>query len=369
MMKWVLGALLLLVPASSHALEGLHLGDKAPAYSLADLSGVAHSLDAMGERPRVILFWSTWSDRSLELLQDFRAFHERWAAEGLAIVAVNADGEQLDSIRMQAVHECADRLRLPFPVLLDSGLRTYSAYGVLALPSVVVVDASGRISYVLGGYPEMLREELKEKILLAMRGGSPEGVATVAAKAGEPPAPQPAAEEVSATRCSIPRAFYCTMDAERHRAASHSAIVAVRLSICRGNAEEAERMLESVSRESIQSGDLRFAQGSLLLLKGQTTEAREAFNALRDSYPTEGWGEWGLGMTALAEGDPDGALSHMVAAGAGREALPEAETAVLKYLEEFWRTGRTAPHEDKFLAIFQELDSVRACYRKLGSPG
>jgi peroxiredoxin len=368
MAKWLLCALLLLVPASSPALEGLRLGDKAPAFSLADFSGAAHSLEGLGGRPRVVLFWSTWSPRSLEVLRDFRALHERWAAEGLAIVAVNADGEQMDATRMRAVREYVDRLKLPFPVVLDAGLHTYVAYGVLALPSAVVVDAGGRISYALGGYPETLREELREKILVAMGATPPESVA-VAAKAPEAPAPQPAAEESSATRCTIPRAFYCSAAAERNRVASDPSIVAVRLSICRGNAEEAEQMLKGVSPAALRTVDLRFAQGSLLLLKGRMPEAKRAFTALRGSYPSEGWGDWGLGMIALAEGDPEGALNHMLAAGAGRETLPEAETAVLKYLEEYWRSKRAAPREEQFLALFRELDGVRACYRKLGARG
>ena len=34
--------------------------------------------------------------------------------------------------------------------------------------------------------------------------------------------------------------------------------------------------------------------------------------------------------------------------------------------EEYWRTQQPAPSEERFLALFRELDSVRACYRKLG---
>jgi peroxiredoxin len=369
---WLIGALLLLTPALSNALEGLHLGDKAPAFSLADLSGAAQTLDALGARPRVILFWSTWSPRSLDVLRDFAVLHERWAAAGLAIVAVNADGEQLDASRMQAVRACVERLQLPFPVLLDGGLHTYAAYGVMALPSAVVVDAAGRIAYVLGGYPETLREELKDNIQLALGGGAPRDVAAAAPSAGAPALTPPEAEEPAAaptSRCSIPRAFYCSMAAERQHAAADPAIVAVRLSICRGDAVEAERMLQGVSREAGQSVDLRFAQANLLLLKGQTTAARAAFGALLSTDPAAGWGEWGLGMMALAEGDPDRALGHLRAAAAGRGALPEAETAVLKYLEEFWRSRRPAPREEEFLALFQELDGVRACYRKLAARG
>jgi peroxiredoxin len=373
MTKWLLCALLAFAPASAHALEGLRLGDTAPAFSLADLSGAAFSLDAAGAHPRVLIFWSTWSPRSLEVLQDFRDRHDALAAQGLEIVAINADGEQLDARRLQAVRDYVDRLMLPFPVLLDAGLHTYVSYGILALPSAIVVDAGGRIAYALGGYPETMRDELKDKVQSALRGGV--SVTDVLAAGAAGAAVEEAAEDAGAapaaaggpeSRCTLPRAFYCSMAAERQRATADPAIMAMRLSICRGDAAEAERMLGGVSQQASWSADLRFVQGSLLLLKGRTQEARWTFNALRRSHPQEGWGEWGLGMAALAEGDPAEALGHMVAAGPGGAVLPEAETAVLKYLEEYWRAQKTAPHEEQFIALFRELDGVRACYRKLG---
>jgi Flp pilus assembly protein TadD len=159
------------------------------------------------------------------------------------------------------------------------------------------------------------------------------------------------------------------MAAERQRRAADPAVMAMRLSICRGDAQEAERMLQGVSRQARWSPELHFAEGNLLLLKGQTQEARQVFSMLRGTCPAEGWGEWGLGMAALAEGNPEQALSHMLAAGAGGAVLPEAETAVLAYLEDFWRGRRAAPREEQFLALFRELDGVRACYRKLGTRG
>lgn len=344
-------ALVLLLPTAAPAIEGLHLGDRAPGFTLPRIGGGELSLDALGERTRVILFWATWSPRSLEALGDLRALHEQWGAEGLEIVAVNADGERLDAARAQAVRERIERLGLPFPVLLDADLGTYAAYGVLALPSAVVVDAGGRIAYVLGGYPETLREELKENIRLAL---------------GERPAP---AEEAPATACSIPRAYYCSMAAEQARGTADAAVMALRLSICRGDTAKAERLLQEVSREARWSGELSFAQGNLLLLKGRTQEARMIFSMLRGTHPAEGWGEWGLGMAALAEHDAERAFGYLRAAGARGAALPEAQTAVLRYLEPFWRERQAAPREEQFIALFRDLDGIRSCYRKSGARG
>jgi hypothetical protein len=128
-------------------------------------------------------------------------------------------------------------------------------------------------------------------------------------------------------------------------------------------------MLTGVSTEGRRGLDLRFALAHMLLVKGRRTEAQRAFEALREQYPQEGWGEWGLGIVALAEGDAEGALGHIRAARTAGWSIPEVETAVLKYLEGYWRTNRAAPREDQFLAIFAELNSVRVCYKRINQRG
>jgi hypothetical protein len=145
--------------------------------------------------------------------------------------------------------------------------------------------------------------------------------------------------------------------------------MAVRLCVCHGDAEAAQLMLSGVSKEDLLGPDLRFALGHLMLVKGRTADARRTFEKLREQSPQVGWGEWGLGLVALAEGDPDGALLHIRAASAGGWSIPEAETAVLKYLESYWKTNRTPPREEQFLALFDELNSVRVCYRRFNQRG
>ena len=90
---------------------------------------------------------------------------------------------------------------------------------------------------------------------------------------------------------------------------------------------------------------------------------------LREAAPEEAWGSWGLGLSALADGDEVAALDHMREALAIDGGNAEVETAVLKYMEEYWRKNRTAPQESEFLSLFAELSSVRNCYRQLNRRG
>ena len=115
--------------------------------------------------------------------------------------------------------------------------------------------------------------------------------------------------------------------------------------------------------------DVRFALAEFMLLKGGRTEARMAFDSLQKRYPGQAWGEWGLGILALADGREREALAHMQTAAALGGACLEAETAVLQYLQGYWVEKRQAPAEEAFLAIFAGLAPVRDCFARQRLPG
>jgi len=352
MKRLLLGALLLLTPAASTAAESARVGDPAPYFTLPDLFGRTISLDYFDGHPGVVLFWSSGSPQSTELLDDSRGYQERWSTDGLAIVAVNVDGGEPGASQLQTARDWADRLDIVYPVLLDHGHAVLSAYGVDALPTAVVIDAGGRISAVLQGSAAAIRDRLNQSILAAMAGTSRESSTAAAGSS-----------------CGISRARSCTHIDERDPSAANPAVMAVRLCVCHGDTAAAQIMLSAISKQGTIGPDLRFALAQMMLVKGSTAEARRAFENLREHYPGEGWGEWGLGIVALTEGDAESALTHLRAARTGGWSIPEVETAVLNYLEGYWRTKRTAPQEEQFLALFAGLHSVRVCYRKLNERG
>lgn len=369
MARLILCALFLLLPASAPAFELIQAGEEAPPFFLRDLYGRTISLDYFDGHPALIAFWSTSSPRSAELLEECRRYQEQWGRTDVAIVAVNEDVDYADADAVQAVRDYAARHGLVFPVLLDSGHAMRSAYGVRELPTSVVVDAAGRVSQVLAGDPRALRRQLLEGLLLAMDPRTDGGGTPPVAGAGERDGSVSATARATAAACGIPRARSCARVSDRDPSFADPAVMAVRLCVCQGDADAAQVMLSGVSERGLVGNDLRFALAHLLLIGGRTQEARRAFETLRDRHPRESWGEWGLGIVALTEGDPEAALAHFKTARAVGWSIPEAETAVLKYLEHFWRTNRTAPREEVFLALFEDLGPVRACYRTFNRRG
>ncbi len=369
-MKKLLCCLLLLAaPAPLPALEKIGAGMMPPPFNLSTPEKAPVSLDYFRGGPGVIVFWSTWSPRSSEVLADFRDHHERWSAKGLKVLAINADRELFSPADREAVAREAGRLQLPFPVVLDEGLRTYAAYGVMALPSTVVLGFDGRIAYSLAGYPLTYREELQDKVLLALGDGSPVSTPATADATGGDAGPAVASAEAPHTDCVLPRARSCRFEADGDRSSGNAGLTHMRLAICRGDAEKAEQLLPALGMGQFQRPDAGFAVAELMLLKGGTSEAKMAFESLQRRFPGEAWGEWGLGLLALAAGREHDALAHMQAAAALGSACVEAETAVLQYLQKFWVEKRRAPAEEGFLAIFTQLATVRDCFSRQRLPG
>jgi peroxiredoxin len=354
--------LLLVAPAPSPALERMGAGMEPPPFTLSTTTGAAVSIDYFQGGPGVIIFWSTWSPRSAEVLGDFRDLQARGGGTGLKVVAVNADREQFSAADRETVAREAVRMQLPFPVVLDEGLRTYAAYGVMALPSTVVLGADGRIAYSLAGYPLSYRDELQDKALLALGDASSASSRVATATSAGDSGPAAAAARAASTDCVLPRARFCRFDAERARSTDDPGITSMRLAICRGDAEGAERLMPALGMGRFDRPEVRFALAELMLLKGGAVEAKMAFDSLRQRHPGEAWGEWGLGLLALADGREHDALAHMRVAAARGGACVEAETAVLQYLQGFWLEERQAPTEAGFLAIFAGLAPIRDCF-------
>jgi tetratricopeptide (TPR) repeat protein len=366
-------ALCLLTPGSAGALKGVAPGAKAPAFTLADPSGKVLTLSSLAGSPGAIVFWSTWSPRSEEILEDFREYHRLYAEKGLRIVAVNIDGENLDYRRRQEVLSSIDDLRLPFPVLLDENLEAFAAYGVMAHPSAVVIDGEGSVTYTLGGYPLSLREELRDNLLKVL------GLYVEPARP-EPLADIPIARSIALRHYNLGRRLMAKGQMQRalkafDRAAAEDpsyfepAIMAARLDLSAENPARAETLLKSAGPEAVNRNDLRFLLGSLLLYKGKTDAAEKTFNTLREKSPGEGWGSWGLGLVGLSRGETGEALEWMKRAYALQPQNAEAEAWLRRHLTGIWLRGESAPLEDDLVALFPSLAELRDRYRRMFNAG
>jgi len=169
-------------PKAAAAFRNVQAGTEAPVFKLTDLSGNEVSLDSFkGDNAVLVVFWATWSARSLDELRDVQKLVADYGPKGLKAVAVNVEHEHATDDDMRTIRDKAASLNLTYPVLLDKGLETYRNYGVVAVPSTGVLGAGLVLRDAFNGYPSSVSLDMKERVE-ALLGMKPKETA-VAAKA------------------------------------------------------------------------------------------------------------------------------------------------------------------------------------------
>jgi cytochrome c biogenesis protein CcdA/thiol-disulfide isomerase/thioredoxin len=154
------------------------LGDCGPAPEFA---GIEQWLGTTGNRPltlsdlrgKVVLvdFWAYSCINCQRELPHAQAWYERYAASGLVVVGVHTPEYAFEHDAAN-VAAGARRLGLTFPIALDNGDATWSAYDNDSWPAAYLIDATGEIRHVAvgeGGYAQ--EEDLIRRLLQAARPG------------------------------------------------------------------------------------------------------------------------------------------------------------------------------------------------------
>lgn len=124
--------------SNADADAGLAVGDQAPNFELATLSGETIALEDLRGHPVLINFWATWCGPCRLEMPAFQTRFEQYAGD-LQIVAVNFDEPQ------DEVQAFVDELDLTFDILLDPGAEVQQLYQIRAYPTSFFVDAEGVI--------------------------------------------------------------------------------------------------------------------------------------------------------------------------------------------------------------------------------
>ena len=176
---FLIALVLCAVAPAAAAFKYVEVDQKAPAFTLASLGGDPVSLadTVAGAKATAVVFWAVWSPRSKPMLADLEGLFKAYGESGLRVLAVNVEHEELDAAGREQVASAA--AGLSFPVLLDAGLATYLAYGVVATPTLALLDGEGTVRYVRASYSTSAKLEIEEQVL-GMLGLAPQVAARAA---------------------------------------------------------------------------------------------------------------------------------------------------------------------------------------------
>jgi len=116
--------------------------DKAPDFTLKDLSGVSVSLsDFSGKKGVFIIFTTTWCPHCVTVIPDLKKVYNGSRNKNLHMVAVYIKESNSNVSEFKAEHG------ITYEILLDSDAAVASLYNVMGVPTFVLVDKNGNIRY------------------------------------------------------------------------------------------------------------------------------------------------------------------------------------------------------------------------------
>ncbi len=151
-----------------------------PLLARAEVPGLdASGLEALilDNRGRVVLvdFWTTWCPPCRRQLPELARLWETYREAGLTVAGVSLDA------RRETVETFLDKREVPYPVYL-AALDVRPRYGVMVLPTTLLVAADGRVAARHEGFVSVERLEEEIRRLLVERDAG-----RVAVSSGYPP--------------------------------------------------------------------------------------------------------------------------------------------------------------------------------------
>ncbi len=158
--------LVLMAAGPAAAFKRTAVGEPVKDFTLERLDGKPlHLKENLGTRATLVVFWAIWSPRSAEALADFQELYEKYASRGLQVIGVNVEHQEWEPGAEGEIRAFLDALGIAFPVVVDRTLEVFNAYGVIAVPSTVLADGSGRIVALLEGYAYTTRFDFRDRVL------------------------------------------------------------------------------------------------------------------------------------------------------------------------------------------------------------
>lgn len=273
----------MLISTAAAAFKNLGEGMEVPSFTLKDLGGQDVSSDGIkGKKAAVIVFFATWSERSLVQLKDLEEVRSALQEQDLEIIAINVDHEGMDAGEIETVRAKVAELGVTYSVLVDTDLGVFRRFGVVAVPSSAVVKSGGIIVATVNGYPSLARGEIKERIEVLL-GVKEDASASTASETGYRP------ERSSLLNYNLARRLY---DSGMHSKAERKLQIAIKSD-------------DKFVKPKVLLGDIYLAKAAKK--KAYLLKAKEMYETALEVSPGDEAASTGLARVLVREGAVDDA--------------------------------------------------------------
>ena len=129
-------------------------------FTLKNLNGEEVSLDGLLKSNKAVLlnFWATWCPPCREEIPDLIKLQETYQGRSFTVLGVDV-GESAAK-----VSSFADKIGINYPVVLDGNNRVAETYGIVGIPTSMLIGSDGKILGVYYGFTGQLVADVKKAV-------------------------------------------------------------------------------------------------------------------------------------------------------------------------------------------------------------
>jgi len=123
-------------------LRGSGFSVEAPKFILERMDGKKLDVGRLiGKKTVVLNFWASWCSACEEEIPELKALMESPGADKAVFIGVNVGENEREAQRFIA------KFKYPFPVLKDKNRKIAKKFGLIRLPTTVIIGKDGKIIY------------------------------------------------------------------------------------------------------------------------------------------------------------------------------------------------------------------------------
>jgi thiol-disulfide isomerase/thioredoxin len=141
------------------AMSGGTAGAQSQGLKLRDLSGNIIDLTSFAQsnnKPMLLFFWTSWCPYCMKEIKTINQYSQRFG-NSVALFAVNG-GESRN-----IVERVARNYNLEVRVLLDEQGQAIEAFGIIGVPTFILIDQQGKVVFKDNSFPEAQLRALTQK--------------------------------------------------------------------------------------------------------------------------------------------------------------------------------------------------------------
>jgi thiol-disulfide isomerase/thioredoxin len=157
---WALMASILVGCSAGESSVGNSMeGKPAPDAIVVPLEspGTIKKISDFSGKVVLIDFWATWCAPCIAIMPQVDALHKTYGPKGLEVMAISDEDPA-------TIKKFKARRSEKYPVYLDPRREANSAYGVVGIPTLVVIDRKGQVAYVSAGDIAGIEKPIKNSL-------------------------------------------------------------------------------------------------------------------------------------------------------------------------------------------------------------